>query len=313
MSVADAAARRAADGNTDGRDAPGDLLAAGDLRARPDVAIVGAMKCGTSSLAAQLAAQPGLFVTTPKEPNFFSDDDVYARGPDWYAGLFDGAAPGDLRVEASTHYAKLPDLPRACPRLAAACPDARIVYLIRDPVARAVSHFVHGWTVGEMGRDGETIDDAVEARPALIAYGRYGAQVAPWLAAFGPDRVHVDTMEAMRADPRAFMDRLGAFLGRPLAWRDDLGAQNVSAERLRRHPLDRWLLHSAPAEALRRALVPKALREAVKARRRMTDRPVLGAAARARLEAAFLEDRARLHDLLPGRPDLDAAYPFVTA
>ncbi len=57
----------------------------------PDFLIVGAMKCGTSTLAAQLGAQPGLFMTTPKEPNFFSDDDVYARGMAWYRALFDAA------------------------------------------------------------------------------------------------------------------------------------------------------------------------------------------------------------------------------
>ena len=48
--------------------------------ARPDFILIGAMKCGTTTLAGQLAAQDGVFITTPKEPNFFSDDAVYARG-----------------------------------------------------------------------------------------------------------------------------------------------------------------------------------------------------------------------------------------
>ena len=60
----------------------------------PDYIVIGAMKCGTTTLAAQLGAQSGLFMTTPKEPNYFSDDDVFARGPDWYSALFDAAAPG---------------------------------------------------------------------------------------------------------------------------------------------------------------------------------------------------------------------------
>ena len=48
--------------------------------ALPDFLIIGAMKCGTTTLAAQLAAQDGLFITTPKEPNFFSDDADLCQG-----------------------------------------------------------------------------------------------------------------------------------------------------------------------------------------------------------------------------------------
>ena len=70
--------------------------------ALPDFAIIGAMKCGTTTLAAQLGAQDGVFVTTPKEPEFFSEDANYARGMDWYASLYQGAAPGDLTGEGST-------------------------------------------------------------------------------------------------------------------------------------------------------------------------------------------------------------------
>ena len=58
----------------------------------PDFVIIGAMKCGTSTLAAQLGAQDGVFMTTPKEPNFFSDDAVFAQGLPWYESLFEAAA-----------------------------------------------------------------------------------------------------------------------------------------------------------------------------------------------------------------------------
>ena len=69
----------------------------------PDFIIIGAMKCGTSTLAAQLACQDGVFLTTPKEPNFFSDDEIYARGHGWYRSLFAAAAP---QLEA---YPPLPE------------------------------------------------------------------------------------------------------------------------------------------------------------------------------------------------------------
>lgn len=126
----------------------------------PDFLIIGAMKCGTSTLQAQLARQPGVFMTTPKEPNFFSDDAIYAKGPDWYAGLFADAAPGDLTGEASTHYTKLPTHPEALPRLTAALDAPKLIYMIRDPVTRTVSHFIHEWSMGVMQGDmGAALDD----------------------------------------------------------------------------------------------------------------------------------------------------------
>ena len=284
-------------------------------RALPDWVLIGAMKCGTSTLAAQLGAQPGGFLTDPKEPNYFSDDDVFARGPAWYAGLFEASPAGARAGEASTHYAKRPDRPEAVPRLAAAYagagrPPPRLVYLIRDPVARLVSHYIHEWTQNAISGP---LEAALEDHPALVDYGRYAMQLSPWLDRFGADAVHVDTMEAMRADPQGVLERAARAVGieGPVAWRDELGRQNASAERLRARPLDGLLVHSAAATWLRRTLVPQALRDRVKAGRRMAARPELSAPARARLEAAFLEDRAALHALLPGRPDLDAAYPFA--
>lgn len=286
-------------------------MSAAPAEPMPDFVIVGAMKCGTSTLAAQLGAQPGLFMTTPKEPNFFSDDTVFARGLSWYQSLFAEAAAGDLKGEASTHYTKRPTHPQALPRLASVLPDVRLIYLIRDPLERAVSHYIHEWTQGVMDGD---LESALDKHPELVEYGRYAAQIAPWVEAFGAERIHVDTLEAMQSAPQSVLDRVGRHLGRDgLVWRDDLSQVNVSTERLRRGRLDRVLIYSRPATWLRRRLVPQALRDRIKAGRRMTSKPMLPEARRKTLETIFAEDRVRLHALFPGRPDLDAAYPFVVA
>lgn len=279
----------------------------------PDYIVIGAMKCGTSTLAAQLGAQQGLFMTTPKEPNYFSDDEIFARGPDWYAGLFATAEPGDLKGEASTHYTKLPTYPEALPRLAAAVPNPKLIYLIRDPVTRAVSHYIHEWTMGTIDRD-TGIDAALDRHPEMISYGCYAMQIAPWIERFGAGRVHVETLEGMTADPQATLTRVGRFLGRgDLVWQHDLERVNVSSERLRKGPLDALLVDSAAVTWLRRRLVPQSLRDRIKAGRRLPGRPQFSAANRSRLETVFLEDRERLHALIPGRPDLDLAWPFAAA
>jgi hypothetical protein len=277
--------------------------------ARPDFVVIGAMKCGTTTLAAQLAAQAGVFVTDPKEPNFFSDDEIWARGAGWYAGLFEAAGPGELRGEASTHYTKLPTHPRTLERMGQVWEaPPRLIYMIRDPVARAVSHYIHGWSRDELTGP---LEAAVVAHPELVEYGCYGMQVAPYVEAYGAGSVLLTSLEAMKADPHAEMARIGAFLGRDLAWIADLEARNVSSERARRLPLHGLLVGNPVATALRRALVPKALRSRIRRARTLQERPELPASSRAAMEARFLEDRETLARLFPGHPALEQCYPFA--
>lgn len=276
----------------------------------PDFLIVGAMKCGTSTLQAQLAVQPGIFMTTPKEPNFFSDDPVFARGLGWYEALFAAAQPGDLKGEASTHYTKLPTYPDSLPRLQAALAAPRIIYLIRDPVARAVSHYIHEWTMGQMSGD---IEAAFEQHPELIDYGCYARQIAPYVAAFGADRIFLSSLEVMTETPQAFLERVCAFLGytgQPV-WQQEQARVNVSAERVRRFPLQGLLIDNPVATVLRRTLIPKALRERIRQSRQMTVRPTLTPALKRTLEARFAADHRDLVALFPNCPDVAPAYPFV--
>ena len=84
---------------------------------RPDFIVIGAMKSATTTLHEQLARQPGFLMSRPKEPNFFSDDHMYARGWRWYSSLFASAGEADLCGESSTHYTKLPDYPRTVARM----------------------------------------------------------------------------------------------------------------------------------------------------------------------------------------------------
>ena len=98
--------------------------------------VIGAMKCGTSSLHEQLSRRPNFFLSTPKEPNFFGDDDQFRKGTVWYESLFAGASPGQRCGESSTHYTKLPDHPHTVDRMHALIPGARLVYVMRHPIER---------------------------------------------------------------------------------------------------------------------------------------------------------------------------------
>lgn len=277
----------------------------------PDYIIIGAMKCGTSTLATQLEKQPGLFMTTPKEPNYFSDDDVFAKGPDWYSALFESAAVGDICGEASTHYTKRPTYPDTLPRMAAALPDLRLVYMIRNPVNRLVSHYIHEWSEARISSD---LDAAVDTVPELFDYGRYGWQIDPFVQAYGKDAVLLTSLERLTADQDGELTRIARHIGfdGAVAWNTETETQNVSSKRVRKLPMQGLLVDNPLATALRRALVPKALRSRIRESRQMTKRPSLSDAKRAELERRYGEDRAQLAAIFPDDPSLTLAYPFLS-
>ncbi|MEM8801051.1 MAG: sulfotransferase domain-containing protein [Pseudomonadota bacterium] len=275
----------------------------------PDYILIGAMKCGTTTLAAQLGAQPGIFMTEPKEPNFFSDDANFAKGMDWYSAHFAGAAPGDLKGEASTHYTKRPEMLETVTRLKAEVPQAKLVYMIRNPIARIVSHYIHEWTQGVLSAP---LDVEIERHTPLVDYGRYGWQVAPFVEAFGREAIFLTSLERMKADPGGELTRVAQHIGftGDVAWVEDQAAENVSAQRSRKLPMHRLLVDNPVANALRRTLVPKSVRNRVREARQYKGRPEIPAAKLPELQARFLADREILAGFFPGDPSLDLAYPF---
>ncbi len=263
----------------------------------PDFVIIGAMKAATSTLYVQLAAQPGIFMADPKEPNFFSDTAQWERGLDWYRRLFVVAPKDALCGEASTHYTKLPTHPDALPRLRETMPDARLIYAMRHPIDRLVSHYSHGWL--ERSIVGP-IDSAISRHPELIDYGRYAMQIAPWLDAFGKERVLPVFMERLIATPQAELERICRFIGyaRRPAWQTSIDPQNMSRERLRDSAWrDRIVDHPIVA-LIRRQMIPQWVRNRIKRSWQMREKPAIGEAMLTRVTVRFDEDLARLGALL---------------
>jgi hypothetical protein len=263
---------------------------------KPDFIIIGAMKCATSSLHEQLAAQPGLFMSTPKEPNFFSDEDQFERGLDWYWSLFDGAAEGDLCGESSTHYSKLPRHPKVVDRLSQHVPEAKFIYVMRHPIDRLVSHYVHEWTQRVLDYP---ISEALDRHPALVQFSQYAMQLTPYLETFGRSRVLPVFFDRLRTHPRQELERVCRFIGYEGEPRwVEMEAKNVSAKRMRTSPLRDKLVDAPVVSYLRRRFVPQSVRDRIKSLWTMNDRPELTAGDREWLEQLFDEDLAQLGEWL---------------
>ena len=258
------------------------------------------MKSATTTLQEQLVRQPGVFMCDPKEPNFFSDDEQYRKGLAWYAGLFSPASAGDLLGEASTHYTKLPTHPHSVARLRERLPKARLVYVMRHPVDRLVSHYIHEWSMGNIDCG---IDEAVGLHAEMIAYGQYAMQLSPFFDVYGCEAVLPVFFDRLIREPQAELERVCRFIGYKGTprWLPDLKPGNVSSERVRRFPHYDLVVESGPATWLRHALIPQAWRDWVKRRLTMRQRPVLSQDLRTSLEAEFDRDLARLGEWL-GKP-----------
>lgn len=276
----------------------------------PHFIIIGAMKSATTALQEQLVQLPGIFMSEPKEPNFFSDDPVYHRGLDWYRSLFAEAPVDALLGEASTHYTKLPTHPHTIARMREHVPGARLVYVMRHPVDRLISHYIHEWTMRNVDCD---IDAAVRRIPEMTAYGCYAMQLQPYFDSYGRDAVLPVFFDRLLKEPAAELDRVCRFIGyRGETQLPELRPSNVSSSRLRRLPGEDLLVRSRFATWLRRALIPKSWRDRVKARLVMRERPQLSAAIRTTLEAEFDSDLARLGQWL-GQPLNCKNFKTVTA
>lgn len=186
--------------------------------------IAGAQRCGTTYLRALLADHPGVAMAEPArpEPKVLLDPDLVATGPESYRASWFPHARGDqLLGEKSTSYLDVPAAAVAATRLLG---DPLVIVQLRDPVARAVSHWAFST---EHGREERPLADVLEANLAgplpwdgtgtsvspyaYLERGRYAEHLRPWAAEHG-DRLRVQLLEDLLAAPDAISDTY-AWLG----------------------------------------------------------------------------------------------------
>jgi Sulfotransferase family len=270
---------------------------------RPDFIVIGAMKSATTTLHEQLARQPGFWMSRPKEPSFFSDDDVYCRGRSWYSRLFEMAGPTDLCGESSTHYSKLPTYPRTVERMVRHLPRLKLIYLMRHPIDRLISQYVHEVTAGRISAG---LREAVDRHPELIDYSRYAMQLQPFLDAYGFDSVLPIFFPRLIHESQAELERIGRFLGYAgkLQWDVSLAPQNVGRERLRPSAVRQALVQAPVLSTLRQRIVPRRWSQSFKELwKAQIDPPELPSDLIAHLREVFDADLAQLGSWLGAELD----------
>jgi hypothetical protein len=171
----------------------------------PGLVLLGAPKCGTTTLSAWWDQHPQGFTAPEKEVGFFTVE--WGRGLDWYASRFSGAEPGQVTCDASPGY--LYD-EQALDRMAATLPTARLAVILREPVSRVWSHWCYMSALGLEPRSFIRVLDEEEADPTAtppdfpIGYlqgSRYLRCLEAVVARFDRSQLLVLLTDDLRDDP----------------------------------------------------------------------------------------------------------------
>ncbi|WP_372716858.1 sulfotransferase [Novipirellula sp.] len=181
---------------------------------KPNLFLIGAMKSGTSSLHRYLNDHPDIFMSGLKEPAYFAEEVNLGRGLAWYLDLFKEAGDAKVVGESSTHYTKLPTYQGIPERIENFAPDAKFIFLMRDPLERTISQYWHHYQGRRSGEvEKREMLRAFQEDQRYLAYSNYALQLQPYLDRFGSDRLKVFTLEEFRCSPQSWMKQLYEWLG----------------------------------------------------------------------------------------------------
>jgi len=270
-----------------------------DRTSLPNLVVIGGAKTGSTSLHYYLGRHPEIFMSDKKEVRFFSDH--FKKGAGWYRSHFRGAGHFAVRGETSPQYTAFPEVTGAAERMHALIPDAKLIYIVRDPLPRMLSHFVFVTPVSDLKELNRALTP-LETNP-FVAGSRQCWQLEQYLPYYPLEKVLVLTSEEMRLNRRGTLAKAFRFLGvEDTFYSPDCDVElNVSTLDYREHSaISRliarvadlhlgWWIPARFGVPLRNA--------ALRLFSRPASQPLLDAALEDRLRETFSEDANRLRRL----------------
>lgn len=237
------------------------------LRLMPNLFVIGASKSGSSALHAYLRPLPGVAMSKEKEPCFFVDQTqleeawpIMARQPcshDWeaYLRLWEGGEQATYRGEGSVYYSQAPHRSDIPARIASVCPEARIIYTVREPVSRAIGHY---WQRFKEFQEKRPIEEAIKADPLFRDTSDYALQLNAYLEHFDRSQIFVLVAEDLRSKRRETLEEIISWLGLPPYNYTDAEIDDVHksppTSRKERFPVVAALRNSGAWAAIRKVL-----------------------------------------------------------
>lgn len=291
----------------------------------PNFIIVGAPKCGTTSLYHYLNQHPQIFMSPNKEPGFFAYEGkkpIHSGPGDRYAwtakksivnlksyqALFEDSGSSIARGEATTMYLYLKEAPV---RIHKYLPNAKIIMVLRDPIERAFSHYLQvrrdnrEW-IRDFSEALKLEDKRIEKNFAPAWHYRhvslYSTQVQRYLKYFSNEQIRIYLYDDFIETPQKVIQDIFDFLGVDSKWQPDMSNQhntmgNIPKCRL----LNRFLYYPNPLKSALRLSIPPAIRKDFMtqiSRRNVIELPTLDKNLRKEVLPLFLEDISKLQTLI---------------
>lgn len=179
----------------------------------PNFFVIGAAKCGTTSLCALLGQHPQVFMSNPKELHFFSKDCLFTRGLEWYEAYFREAQDEIAVGEGSTTYSNQCIYPDAPERIAQYLPRGRLIYIVRHPLDRILSNWLYVLHIRKWPHVRKSLDETVRRWPRYINVSMYWKQISVYRRHFSDAQILPLFFEDLIATPGPVMRRCFEFLG----------------------------------------------------------------------------------------------------
>lgn len=285
---------------------------------RPNFFVIGAEKAGTTSVCELLSQHPDVFFSHPKEPNFFTRPAGDVHSFEWYESLFTSAASYQLVGEGSTTYSKCLTYPGTAQRIASYAPDARIIYIVRQPLRRVESQWIQRRSMSI--KTPQDFSLAVRQDPVLLDASLYWQNLNAYREYFDDSRILLLFLEDMKADPVATMLACFSFLGLdPAVPLKDIDRPRNTAEEKRADGNTLALMRRVPMfTRLRDQFVPHSFRRMFKTfmTKPIGERPQWDVATRNWFIEQIAADNARLLEYA-GKPpnfwDFNEKSPLTRA
>ena len=162
--------------------------------ALPNLIVIGSQKCGTSGLHYYLGLHPEISMSMPKELDFFIAERNHPLGLEWYRSQFDPQVK--VRGESSPNYTAYPQHVGVPERMHAIVPEARLVYMIRDPIDRIAAHWVHNYA--KRRERGDLKETLLHRNTSYLIRSHYYVQLQQFLRLYPREQVLLLEQEELR-------------------------------------------------------------------------------------------------------------------
>jgi len=175
----------------------------------PNLIIIGAGKCGTTSLHYYLGLHPQISMSWEKELHFFVSELNWHKGVDWYKSNFTDKAR--VHGEASPSYTNYPFFKGVPERMYTVVPETKLLYVVRDPIDRIISHYVNDYSEGKEDRTIEEALTHLDNNP-YVCKSKYHMQLEQYLSYFPRANILVITTEDLYNHRLLTIKRIFRFL-----------------------------------------------------------------------------------------------------